>query len=404
MKRRNFTKTSGAAMAGSMILNPANALISGLNGKKQRLALVGTGIRGTTFWGRTILEDFGDIVEFVGLCDINPGRVETGKKFMGVDCPTFTNFDEMMQKTKPDKLIVTTVDATHHEFIVKGLEYGAEVITEKPLTTDEVKCQAILDAERKYNKKVVVGFNYRYNPHYTKLKELLQEKRVGKITSVDFNWYLNVFHGASYFRRWHGIRARSGTLLIHKASHHFDLLNWWIDSDPVEVHAYGMLEHYGKNNAFRGAKCRSCEHREKCKFYWDITKESYLVKLYVENEHHDGYIRDNCLWRHEIDIFDKMAVQIKYANDVQVSYSLTTYSPYEGRRIAFKGKKGRDNSWGGIPWRRQEKLNQAELHAKEMEQNKEKENADYEEIYISDDFGESSLVKVPRERGGHGGG
>jgi predicted dehydrogenase len=404
MKRRNFIKTSGAAVAGSMILNPANATIFGLNEKKQRLALVGTGIRGTTFWGSNIMQNFGDIVEFVGLCDINPGRVETGKIHIGADCPTFTNFDEMMQKTKPDKLIVTTVDATHHQFIIKGLEYGADVITEKPLTTDEVKCQAILDAERKYNKKVIVGFNYRYNPHYTKLRELLQNKRVGKITSVDFHWYLNVFHGASYFRRWHSIRAKSGTLLIHKASHHFDLLNWWIDSDPVEVFAYGMLEHYGKNHDFRGPKCRDCAHREECKFFWDIYSEPYLVKLYAENEQYDGYIRDNCVWRPEIDIFDKMAVQIKYANDVQVSYSLTTYSPYEGMRIAFNGMKGRIDAWDGIPWRRQEKVNQAELHAKEMAQNDEKEDTDYEEIYVSDNFRESNLIKVPRERGGHGGG
>lgn len=391
-------------MAGSMVLNPAKAIIPGFNEKKQRLALVGTGIRGTSFWGRTILQNFGDVVEFVGLCDINPGRLETGKGLIGTDCPTFTSFDEMMQKTKPDKLIVTTVDSTHHEFIIKGLEYGADVITEKPMTTDEVKCQAILDAEKKHHKKLIVGFNYRYNPHHTKLKEMLMDNRIGRITSVDFHWYLNVFHGASYFRRWHGIRAKGGTLLIHKASHHFDLLNWWIDSDPVEVHAYGMLEHYGKNNEFRGPKCRGCEHREKCKFFWDITKKSSLVKLYVENEHHDGYIRDSCVWRPEIDIYDKMAVQIKYANDVQVSYSLTTYSPYEGMKIAFNGMKGRMDAWHGIPWRRQEKINQAELHAREMEQTKDKENTNYEEIFVSDNFGKTNLIKVPMERGGHGGG
>jgi len=46
-----------------------------------------------------------------------------------------------------------------------------------------------------------------------------------------------------------------------------------------------------------------------------------------------------------------MAVQIKYANDVQVSYSLTTYSPFEGFRIAFNGMAGRMESWEGIPWR-----------------------------------------------------
>lgn len=404
MKRRNFLKTSGIIAAGSLMMSPASSYgFTGLSGKK-RIALVGTGGRGTTMWGKSLVEDYSDLLEFVGLCDINPGRLSFAKEYMGVSCPVFTDFTEMMNQTKPDVLIVTTVDATHDEFIVKGMEMGADVMTEKPMTTDEYKCQRILDAERKTGKKLRVTFNYRYGTLFTRIKELLAEERVGRITSVDFHWYLNTYHGADYFRRWHSIRAKSGTLLCHKASHHFDLLNWWIDSDPVEVHAYGKLEHYGKNNAFRGPKCRSCPHIKDCKFYWDITKNPFYTKLYVNNEMHDGYIRDNCVWREEIDIFDKMAVQVKYANDVQVSYSLTTYSPFEGLTIAFNGMKGRIDSWQDLPWREKEKVDQAERHIKEMDQDAKEEKEAFDEIAVSDNFGESKLIRVPRARAGHGGG
>ena len=141
------------------------------------MVLVGTGSRGTGFWGKNIINKYSDLVEFVGLCDINPGRVEYAKSAMGVSCPTFTDFDKMMQEIKPDTVIVTTVDATHHEFIVKALGYGAEVITEKPMTTDEIKLASILEAEKKANKKITVGFNYRHNPHVTKIKELLVKER-----------------------------------------------------------------------------------------------------------------------------------------------------------------------------------------------------------------------------------
>jgi predicted dehydrogenase len=365
---------------------------------------VGTGIRGSTFWGKRIVENYSDLAEFVGLCDINPGRVEFVKKYMGVDCPTFTDFELMMNTVKPDTLIVTTVDATHHEFIIKGLRMGADVITEKPLTTDEQKLAGILEAERETGRKLIVGFNYRYAPQVTKIKELLMEKRVGQITSVDFHWYLNTDHGASYFRRWHGLRDKGGTLLVHKSTHHFDLLNWLIDSEPVEVFAYGELEHYGINNQFRGEKCRTCPYKNQCKFYWDITKDKFMMDLYVAHEHHDGYIRDNCLWRPEIDIYDKMAVQIKYANDVIVSYSLTTYSPYEGWRIAFNGMKGRIDSWLDIPWLSEEKISQAELHAREMSQDEEAAGSDYDEIMVMENFKDYELVKVFHTSAGHGGG
>jgi len=406
LRRRDFIGKTGTVLAGSMIASPVTSMMSkaATLAKKKKLALVGTGIRGSSFWGKRIVDQYGDIIEFVGLCDINPGRLEFVKGYMGVKCPVFTDFDEMIKKTKPDMVIVTTVDATHHEFIVKGLKAGVEVLTEKPLTTDESKLKQILDAEKEAGKKVIVGFNYRYTDHTTRIKELLSQERVGKITSVDFHWYLNVFHGASYFRRWHGLRDKGGTLLVHKATHHFDILNWWLDSDPVEVYAYGELEHYGRNNAFRGEKCRTCPHKDKCKFFWDITRDTMAVNLYVNNEHHDGYIRDNCLWRNEIDIYDKMNVQIRYANDVTVSYSLTTYSPYEGWRIAFNGFTGRIDSWQDIPWRKEERLNQAELHAEEMSQEEVQKSVNYDEIMVMDNFGEYELIKVDRTAGGHGGG
>jgi predicted dehydrogenase len=384
--RRNFIKRSGTALAGSFLVHPlaqALSLFPGLD-RKLKLVLVGTGIRGLSMWGRDVVKAYSDQVEFVGLSDKNEGRMQLGKAYLEVDCPLFLDFDQMLRETTPDVVIVTTVDSTHHEFIIKGLKAGMHVITEKPMTTDEKKVQAILDAERLSGKQVLVTFNYRYSPHRQKLYELLQEGAIGKVTSVDFHWYLDTSHGADYFRRWHGIQAHSGSLLVHKASHHFDLLNWWLNSDPEEVFAYGSLEFYGKNGPFRSKSCRGCPHASSCDFYWDITKNEYLSKLYVDNEKYDGYLRDGCVFREEIDSFDKMAVQIRYKNKVQVSYSLTTYSPYEGYRIAFNGTEGRLEAWikESQPW--------------------EEKNED--ELVLVKNFGERTIISVPHGQGGHGGG
>lgn len=375
----------------------------GLGGAKLKVTLVGTGVRGTSFWGKRLVEEYGDILEFVGLCDNNPGRLAYGKKYIGVNCPTFTNFEEMVATTKPDLVIVTTKDANHHEFIIKGLNMGCDVLTEKPLTIDEVKCQAILEAERKSNKNLIVGFNYRWSPYSTKIKELLMNGAIGKVTSVDFHWYLNTYHGASYFRRWHGLRQEGGTLWVHKSTHHFDLLNWWLDSDPAEVFAYGALEHYGHNGPFRGENCRTCDYKKECKFHWDITKSKRSMELYVANEKYDGYVRDSCLFRPEINIYDKMSAQIKYANDAIVNYSLTTYSPFEGWRIAFNGTEGRLEAWLDIPYYKKENLSQSELHAAEMNQNR-KEDQSSEPIIVHKLWSDFETTRVGMERGGHGGG
>jgi len=387
MHRREFLHQSGTVMAGGLLASPAISAMTNqpFSLAKKRIAMVGTGVRGLGMWGAPVISEFGDIIQFVGLCDINPGRVATGKKFLKLDCPVFTDFDQMMKETKPEALIVTTVDATHDHFIVRGMEYGADIITEKPLTTDETKCQAILDAEKKYGKKVKVTFNYRYAPLHQKMYELLRSETIGKITSVDFHWYLDIHHGADYFRRWHRLRKNSGSLLVHKATHHFDLLNWWIDSEPEEVFAFGVLDLYGKNNSFRHTQCRDCPYKQECKFFWDITKDKQLMDLYVANEKYDGYLRDGCVFREDIDIFDQMAVQIKYANKIQVSYSLTAYSPYEGYRISFNGTKGKLDVWNKEmqPWT---------------------EEQDYTEIQVTTSFGKRDIIKVSNKEEGHGGG
>jgi len=383
--RRKFIATTGTVLAGSMLINDAVAETASLfTGPKKRYAMVGTGHRGSSMWGVDVLKEYSDYVEFVGLCDKNKGRVETVKKMLNVNCPSFTNFEEMMRTVKPEILIVTTMCSTHNEFIIKGMEMGADIITEKPMTTDEVKCQAILDAEKRTGKKVTVTFNYRYSPHRAKLWEMLRAGTIGKITSVDFHWYLDIHHGADYFRRWHRLREFGGSLWVHKATHHFDLLNWWIDSDPTEVFAYGSLEHYGKNNAFRSSNCRPCEYKDKCKFYFDMTKDKRLMALYADNEQYDGYLRDGCVWKNDIDIFDKMAASIKYANGVQVSYSCTTYSPYEGYRIAFNGTEGRLEAW--------------------IQESNPPVKLDYDELMLTRNFEKPEFIKVPSAESGHGGG
>ena len=403
--RRNFVKKTGIGIAGSMIISPAFSNILNTASRKKKVAMVGTGSRGNSLYGKFLKEEYRDVIEFVGLCDINKGRLEFSKKNIGVDCPTFIDFDKMLETIDIDLLMVTTVDATHHEFIIKGLHKNIDVVTEKPMTTDEDKCQMIIDAQKKSKGKLIMAFNYRYGKVFTKLKEIIESKEIGELISVDLHWYLNTFHGADYFRRWHGLREKSGTLLLHKSAHHFDLLNWMIGSDPVEVYANGALEKYGKNNSFRGENCRSCNHTKECDFYYDITKNEKYMNLYVENEKYDGYLRDNCLWREEIDIFDKMSVLVKYANNVEVTYSLTTYSPFEGFRFAFNGKDGRLETQEGIPWREVNPEDQSKLHEKEMDQSSHtKKEVKFHEIVTQRNFEDYKRIEFPYVRSGHWGG
>jgi len=403
MHRRSFIHYS-AATGAALLLHPLASLAKPASGKL-KLALAGTGHRGSGFWTRDLLRNFGEQVSLVALCDHNPGRLQYVKESLGLSCSLYTSYEQMLRESGADTIIVTTPDSVHDQHIIQALQAGKDVITEKPMTTDEDKCRRILEAEKQTGKKVTVAFNYRHSVHNMQVKELLHKERVGRITSVDFNWYLNVHHGADYFRRWHGLRVFSNSLFVHKSTHHFDLLNWWLNSEPVEVSAYGSLDHYGKNGPFRGISCRTCAHQQDCPFYWDISKDERLNNLYAKNEKHDGYLRDGCVFRNEIDIYDKMSAQILYANGVIANYSLTTYSPYEGWQIAFNGMKGRLETWEDIPYLQKLPEDQSLKHAIEMSQSDDAVPGEYREIVVMDNFAKNyEVFTTPKIRGGHGGG
>ena len=383
VSRRDFVKTAGTAAIASVVASRSTSASTPALAKR-RYAIVGTGDRATGMWGRPLVQGYSDLIEFVGLCDINPKRVEVAKTMMGVTCPTFTDFDRMCDAVKPDLLMVTTVDGFHSNYIAKGLDRGLDVMTEKPMVIDETQCQVVLDAEKRNKKNIVVTFNYRYAPKHQKIKEVLMSGAIGKVISVDFSWYLDVYHGADYFRRWHRLKSKGGSLWVHKATHHFDLMNWWLDADPLEVSARAGLEVYGHNGAFRSTNCRNCQHTASCRFFYDMKKNETRMKLYASCEDADGYFRDGCVFREDVDIYDTMAAIVKYSNGVQMSYSLNAFMPFEGYRVAFNGELGRleIRDYERQPW--------------EVEQ--------ATEMYLTKSFGKREKIEFDKVTGGHGGG
>ncbi|MBL4806531.1 MAG: Gfo/Idh/MocA family oxidoreductase [Rhodobacteraceae bacterium] len=316
-----------------------------------KYTIVGTGARHHMF-RKAITETYGDTSELLGICDNNAKRLALSASQIkdqhgnGIATYDAENFDTMLAEQKPDTVVVTVPDYMHHEYIIRALRAGCNVMTEKPMTTNLTKLKAILDAQAETGKSVTVTFNYRYTPARTQIKEILQSGVIGDITAVDFRWHLDRVHGADYFRRWHRYKEKSGGLLVHKSTHHFDLLNWWIGSTPKTVNAIGKLDFYTPATAERlglsdhGERCHTCKLTEKCDFVLDIEDDELLRELYLESEDADGYYRDRCIWDQDITIEDTMQVQVQYANDVSLNYTLCAYSPWEGVEVKFHGTKG----------------------------------------------------------------
>ena len=320
---------------------------------KKRYAQVGTGGRARMYY-EAICTTYKDTSELVGFCDLSQTRMDYTNKVIQEqygyhEVPTYiyTEFDKMIEETKPDVVIVTSIDRTHHQYIIRAMELGCDVITEKPLTVDEKKAQAIVDAQKRTGRNLRVTFNYRYAPTNTKVRELIMNGVIGEVYSVHFEWLLNTQHGADYYRRWHRNKTNSGGLLVHKSTHHFDLVNFWLGTAPETVFAFGKRNFYGKENA---------ERRGVTNFYYRSTDApaaegdpiaitlkdgGRMEGLYYNAEGDSGYLRDRSVFGDDISIEDTMSVLVEYKSGAQMSYSLNTYCPWEGFIVTFTGSKGR---------------------------------------------------------------
>ncbi len=317
-----------------------------------KYAIVGVGSRHQMYREALAETPVGEGNELVALCDTNPLRLALSAGRVpadggnGVATYDAAEFDRMIAEHRPDRIVVTTPDYLHDHYIVRALRAGCDVVTEKPMTTDLAKLRAILEAQRETGRSVTVTFNYRYTPAHTQLKDLLMSGAIGEIVAVDFRWHLDRVHGADYFRRWHRHKEKSGGLLVHKSTHHFDLVNWWIGSRPETVTGLGKRVFYTPQMAValgfgdHGERCHGCPAFERCDYRLDLESDRELRALYLEAESADGYYRDRCVFAPDITIEDNMQVQVRYANNVFMNYTLNAHSPWEGYEIIFYGTRG----------------------------------------------------------------
>jgi hypothetical protein len=362
-----------------------------------------------------VLKDYSEYGEVVAFCDVNQSRMDyfnqVYKEKFGIEpIPTYKpeDFEKMLHEQRVDCVIVTTVDRAHHRYIIRAMQAGCDAITEKPMTIDTEKCQAILDAVKATGRKLTVTFNYRYSPRNSKVKELLQSGVIGEVTSVHFEWLLDTVHGADYFRRWHRDKRNSGGLMVHKSTHHFDLVNWWLDSTPETVFGFGDLRFYGRENAEeRGVtsfydRATGCEAANDDPFALDMSKDEGLKRMYLEAESEDGYIRDQSVFSDGISIEDDMSVLVRYKNRATMTYSLTAFSPWEGYRVAFNGTKGRLEY--EVSENHYVSGSETDTNRPDVRDAQEFEINEPARILVRPLWGRPLQIEVTTEEGGHGGG
>lgn len=307
----------------------------------KRFALVGLGDRAEVYI-RGITGRYSSQAELSALFDLNQGRMDWYKQKFGLDADSFSpSWFKMaasgIDSRGFDSVIIASPDNTHTRYVLDALQMNKEVIVEKPLATSVEDLRKIAAAAVGREGAVKVTHNLRYSEAAHRLQEVVQSGEIGELTSISATFLLNTSHGADYFRRWNSDSSKSGSMWVHKGSHHFDLLTWLTGLEVVRVDsAHQERKVYGDAGKQGGDRCLTCEDR--CNFYIDISRNSKNAGLWLSDKE---YSRDSCVFSPRIDTHDHMRARLMLSNGAVLNYNLEMANPLqEGVFLSFFGTEG----------------------------------------------------------------
>lgn len=300
-----------------------------------RFGVIGLGHRGQEFLFNSLIPN--PNVDVTMVADSKESHFDL---FKDTDIVTTSDYNEIVHNPSIDAVFIATPDNTHCDISLKAIRHNKHILLEKPLDITVDKIEKLEKALEGYKKVFMVAYVLRYAPLFAKAKEIVKSGQIGDVYLV--NGVDHIDYGSyAFFRDWHRMREKSYSLLLQKASHSLDIINWLVNSKPVQVAALGGLEAYGAPGAIKKFGhplteprfCHSCPIEKDC--------EESLVNIQKNKgiDWGDNW-PDQCVFDTEIDVQDHQSLLILYKNRVKVTYTLCQFSAYYRREFQLFGTKG----------------------------------------------------------------
>ncbi len=302
------------------------------------LGIVGTGQRCMHFFAPYI-DEHPDQVRLVALADQDASRLRSAVADLGGAVRAYDGIEALLQDPEVDAVVITTPDFTHRHMLDKVLDRGKHVICEKPMATTLEDALHMTRRARAVPQTVQIGFMLRYAPFFVQLKQAVASGAIGKLLQVSALEVVTYYHGAAFFRRWHRWRRHSGGLLVHKATHSLDVINWLVDAVPVWVSARGGIDTFvPKPEA--ASRCRDCALTVSCPAAYDREAYNYIYETREERSGAADTATDLCVYNTDKDSIDNATLMARYANGVGLTFTFTTTGSRHERHLLLVGQRG----------------------------------------------------------------
>ena len=294
------------------------------------IGVIGLGGRGT-YLGKAFNAD--PRAELVALCDRDPLRLRYAQGMFGTDGVSYYgDSKEFLTDSNVDAVVVTTNDAAHGANGLEVLEARKHLFLEKPMAQTISECDAMIDAWKESGGVFMVGLELRYCSLCQAMKEILTRGDIGEVRiayAVD-----NVSVGGNYyFHNRHRRKDYIISLVLEKGTHTLDLMNWFIDAQPVRVYSEGGLDLFGGEKP-NDKRCRDCADRDTCPYFVASEFKMDYGQVIRGKE-------DLCVYAQECDVHDNTVVSVRYDNGAKMSYVECHFAPDYSREFTLIGTKGR---------------------------------------------------------------
>lgn len=254
--RRDFLHKTGL-LAGGLLL-PGAELASAFAAPptpaaagRLKIGIIGCGDRGTGLL--RVLQELPDKFEVVALCDELPFRLRDAQKIGGArQAKTYADYHALLDAPAVEAVIVAVPLYLHFAVAKAALQAGKQLYLEKTMTFDIPQAQELVRlVQQRPGQTVQVGHQYRSSPLYYRVKEMIAQGYLGKVTQIDCRWDRNGSWrrpvpeaGLERKINWRMYRDYSGGLAAELLSHQIDFINWAFDTHPDEVFGTGGIDFY----------------------------------------------------------------------------------------------------------------------------------------------------------------
>lgn len=325
-----------------------------------KTALIGAGQRGAESYA-PYADKHPEEILFVAVTEPDDERRTAFQKKYGIpDQRAYRTYEEFFEKDSgAEAVLICTQDRDHVRPALKAMEKGYHILLEKPLSFSEEECLELGRAARHYSKVLLICHVLRYTPFFKKLKELLDQKKIGELINIQWIENVGYWHQAHSFVRgnWRNSRE-SSPMILAKCCHDMDLLLWLVGADCTFVSSFGSLSYFKPENAPEGAPQRcldGCPAKEVCPYYapriyidWRNDWQADVIKKVVSADGSDEAILKaletgpygRCVYHCDNDVVDHQVVNLEFENGVTASFTMSAFSYDCSRELKFMGSRG----------------------------------------------------------------